>query len=113
MLTRLIDTIAVPLGEGRPVQIEGKPVLAVFNVEGQFFVTNDKCTHGKASLSEGWLEDFEVCCPVHDGRFDLRDGRPLCFPVTEALPTYACQVEDGAVWADITNATAEAAEDEE
>lgn len=107
MYTRLIDTLAVPDGEGRLVTPAGRQALAVFNVDGEFFVTQDRCTHGKASLSEGWLEGHDICCPVHDGRFDVRTGRPLCFPVTEAIATYAAKTEDGAVWADITNAPAE------
>ena len=103
-LTRLIDTDKVPQGEGRMVRIDGLERIAVFNVEGQFFVTQDTCSHAKASLSKGWLEGFEVCCPVHDGRFDVRTGAALCFPVTEPIKAFPSEVRDGAVWADLSEA---------
>ena len=67
-------------------------------------MTQDTCSHAKASLTEGWLEGHEVCCPVHDGRFDLRTGKALCFPATDPIQTFASQVQDGAVWADVSAA---------
>jgi nitrite reductase/ring-hydroxylating ferredoxin subunit len=103
-LIRLIDTSQIPSGEGRAVRIDGLERIAVFNVEGQFFVTQDACSHAKASLTKGWLEGFEVCCPVHDGRFDLRTGAPLCFPATEPIKTFPSEVRSGAVWADLSQA---------
>jgi naphthalene 1,2-dioxygenase system ferredoxin subunit len=103
-LTRLIDATTVPDGEGRAVPVSAELTVAVFNIEGEFFATQDQCTHGKASLCEGWTEGFEVVCPVHEGRFDLRNGAPLCFPVTDPLRTFPCQVRDGAVWAEIPRA---------
>jgi nitrite reductase/ring-hydroxylating ferredoxin subunit len=103
-LIRLIGTTEVPQGEGRMVRIDGLERIAVFNVEGQFFVTQDACSHAKASLTKGWLEGFEVCCPVHDGRFDVRTGAARCFPATEPIKTFPCEVRDGAVWADVNEA---------
>lgn len=103
-LTRLIDIAAVPNGEGRAVALDGIEPIAVFNVGGTFFVTQDTCSHAKASLTEGWLEGHEVCCPVHDGRFDLCSGKALCFPATDPIQTFTAQVQDGAVWADISTA---------
>jgi ethylbenzene dioxygenase ferredoxin component len=103
-LVRLIDASQVPPGEGRAVRIEGLERIAVFNVGGEFFVTQDACSHAKASLTKGWLEGFEVCCPVHDGRFDLRTGAPLCFPATEPIKTFPSEVRAGVVWADLGKA---------
>ncbi|MCK9917348.1 non-heme iron oxygenase ferredoxin subunit [Microbacteriaceae bacterium K1510] len=103
-LTRLIDAADVPQGEGRMVRIDGLERVAVFNVEGRFFVTQDACSHAKASLTKGWLEGFEVCCPVHAGRFDVRTGLALCFPATEPIKTFPSELRDGAVWADLSQA---------
>jgi nitrite reductase/ring-hydroxylating ferredoxin subunit len=104
LLTRLIETDGVPEGKGHMVRVDGLERIAVFNVQGQFFVTQDACSHAKASLTKGWLEGFEVCCPVHDGRFDVRTGAPLCFPATEPIKTFPSQVRDGVVWADLSQA---------
>jgi nitrite reductase/ring-hydroxylating ferredoxin subunit len=103
---RLIATDGVPEGEGRAVRLPGLEAIAVFRVEGRFFATQDRCSHADASLAEGWVEGFDVSCPVHEGRFDLRDGRPLCFPVTEPIGIFPTEIRDGAVWADIAAARA-------
>jgi nitrite reductase/ring-hydroxylating ferredoxin subunit len=66
------------------VQTDDK-TLAVFNVKGTFFVTDDHCTHGPGSLSQGWLEGYEIVCEFHQGRFDVRTGEvtepPCMIPV--------------------------------
>lgn len=103
-MMKLIDAAAIPEGEGRAVQIEGLEPIAVFNVGGAYFVTQDTCSHAKASLTEGWLEGHEVCCPVHDGRFDIRTGKPLCFPVTDPIRTFASENRLGEIWADLSTA---------
>lgn len=103
-LTQLIDAAAVPDGEGRAVRISGLEPIAVFNVGGAFYVTQDTCSHAKASLTEGWLEGHEICCPVHDGRFDIRNGKPLCFPAADPIKTFAFEIKDGTVWADLSTA---------
>ena len=105
--TRLIETDEVAPDEGRRVRIDGLEPIAVFNVDGEFFVTQDTCSHAKASLSKGWVEGFEICCPVHDGRFDMRSGAALCFPATDPIRTYPAKVHEGAVWPDLSQAPAQ------
>lgn len=70
-------------------------VIAIYRQQGRYFATQDQCTHAKASLSQGWLEGYEVYCPVHEARFDIRSGEALCFPATEPLQTYAVRAIDG------------------
>ena len=72
--------------------------LAIYNVEGQFFATDNICTHGQARLCEGFLDGFEIECPHHQGKFDVRDGRATCEPATEAVRSYPVRVEGGRVW---------------
>ena len=103
-LTRLVSAGDVREGEGVAVTVGDFEPIAVFRVEGQFFVTQDTCSHAKASLTKGWLEGHEVCCPVHDGRFDIRTGQGLCFPVTAPIAVFASELADGAVWADLSAA---------
>jgi nitrite reductase/ring-hydroxylating ferredoxin subunit len=103
-MTRLIETSAVPDGEARAIKVAGIEPIAVFNIGGQFYATQDTCSHARASLAEGFIEGHEVSCPVHDGRFDVRDGKPLCFPVTEPIKAFATELREGAVWADLSTA---------
>lgn len=85
---------------GTSMTLEGDVPLALFRTEaGEFFATADSCSHEKWSLGEDSdLEDDEVICPLHMARFDLRTGKPLCFPATVALQTYPVEIEDGQVY---------------
>lgn len=79
------------------VEVDGRDI-AVYGVDGQVFASDNLCTHGHARLCEGFLEGHEIECPLHQGRFDVRDGRPTCAPVTEAIKTYAAKIEGGRIW---------------
>ena len=87
---------------GTALKVEsGDLALAVFNVDGEFFVTDDTCTHGKASLAdEGDLEGHCITCTWHDGKFDIRTGAVLSPPCTTALKTYPVHIEAGALFVD-------------
>ena len=75
-------------------------VLAVFNLDGEFYVTDDQCTHGPGSLSEGDVLDADIICNFHGGAFHIPTGRVVEPPCMQALATYAVQVKDAAVWID-------------
>lgn len=73
--------------------------LAVYNIDGEFYVTDDTCSHGEASLSEdGVLEGNEVECTWHFGRFDVRTGEACAMPCTHPLRTWKVELRDGGVW---------------
>lgn len=69
--------------------------IAFYEVEGEFFATDDLCTHGRAFLSDGYLDGHMIECPLHQGLFDVRTGAPCGAPCTEAVRTYPVRVEDG------------------
>ena len=54
----------------------GDSQIAVYNVNGTFYATDNICTHGFASLTDGFLEDDEIECPLHGGRFNVTNGSP-------------------------------------
>ena len=72
-------------------------ILAVFNVDGEFFVTDDACTHGPGSLSEGYVEGDVVECNFHNGQFNIRTGAVVSPPCMVPIKTYPARVEDGKV----------------
>ncbi|RYE48512.1 MAG: non-heme iron oxygenase ferredoxin subunit [Hyphomicrobiales bacterium] len=88
---------AVESGTPLRVVIDGLPPLAVFNLEDGFFVTDDTCTHGEASLCDGFVDGDEVECPWHSGKFCVRDGKATAFPATAPIRVYRTQVMDGKV----------------
>lgn len=79
-----------------PVMVAGRD-LAVYTVGAEVFASDNLCTHGHARLCDGFLEGHEIECPLHQGRFDVRDGRPLCDPVTVPIRVYPVRVEGGRV----------------
>ena len=52
--------------------------VAIYLVDGTVYATANRCTHGDASLCDGFLEGHEIECPLHQGKFDVRNGRPTC-----------------------------------
>jgi len=73
--------------------------VAIYRVDGHVFVTDDRCSHGDASLcDEGSLDGCEVECSWHFGRFDVRTGQPTASPCSEPIQTYAVTIDGGAVW---------------
>jgi nitrite reductase/ring-hydroxylating ferredoxin subunit len=73
---------------------------AIFSLTGRFYATQDQCTHGPGSLAEGFVMGTEIECPFHQGRFDIRTGRPTAAPCTEALRTWTVHVIDGRLFID-------------
>lgn len=74
--------------------------LAVFNLDGEFYVTDDLCTHGPGSLSEGYIDGDVVECDFHNGAFNIRTGEVAAPPCMTPLRTYATHVVDGKVYID-------------
>ena len=72
--------------------------LAIYAVGGEVYASDNLCTHGHARLCDGFLDGHEIECPLHQGKFDVRDGRPACDPVTVALRTYPVKIENGRVF---------------
>jgi nitrite reductase/ring-hydroxylating ferredoxin subunit len=84
--------------------LEGEGALAVYNVEGNYYVTSDVCTHSTASLSEdGELDGFVIECTWHGGRFDIRTGAFLSMPCTMPLKTYPVTVEGDDLYVTLDN----------
>jgi 3-phenylpropionate/trans-cinnamate dioxygenase ferredoxin subunit len=82
----------LPSGESRRVDVE--PAIAVFNQDGDYYALADLCTHGQASMAEGYIEDdCTVECPVHSAKFCLKTGKALTQPANVDLKTYEVVIE--------------------
>jgi nitrite reductase/ring-hydroxylating ferredoxin subunit len=88
----------VAAGTALKVELEKEGLtLAVFNVDGEFYVLDDMCTHGPGSLSEGYIEGDMVECNFHNGQFNIRTGEVVLPPCIIPMKTYLATVEDGKV----------------
>jgi nitrite reductase/ring-hydroxylating ferredoxin subunit len=85
-------------GEMRRVDPPGCEPLAVFNVDGRYYVTSNTCTHSAASLAEdGVLQGHTIECGWHYGAFDVRTGAVLAAPCEAPLRTYEVVLHRGKV----------------
>lgn len=91
--TDAIARDAVPEGDVIAVKVAGKEI-AVYEVEGEIYATDNLCTHGAARMSDGFLEGREIECPLHQGRFDVCTGQALCAPLTDNIRTYPVKIEN-------------------
>ena len=69
--------------------------LAVYNVGGEFYATEDCCPHKGAPLSEGVLCGYVIECGLHGWQFDVRTGE--CLTVSDRIKSYPLKIEDGVI----------------
>jgi 3-phenylpropionate/trans-cinnamate dioxygenase ferredoxin subunit len=90
------------LGEDEAMGITlGEHPIALCRSDGAFYALHNVCTHQFALLSEGYVEDGCLECPLHQGRFDLKTGAPRGAPVTEPVKVYPVKTENGKVYVDL------------
>lgn len=88
----LCDVSDVVPGQGLKIEMQGSAPLAVFVHQGKYYVTDDTCTHGAASLCEGEVFGDEIECPFHQGAFNFRTGAVTARPCTLALKIYPVEI---------------------
>jgi len=89
---------AADIAPGNALKVEtGDLVLAVFNVDGEYYVMDDLCTHGPGSLSEGYIEGDVVECNFHNGQFNIKTGEVVAPPCMVPMKIYKTVVENGRV----------------
>ncbi|MBM3607595.1 MAG: non-heme iron oxygenase ferredoxin subunit [Alphaproteobacteria bacterium] len=75
--------------------------IAVYNVDGTFYATDDRCTHGLSSLAEGDLIGDEIECSMHFGSFNVKTGEAMAPPCSIPIRTYKVEVRGDEVFARI------------
>ena len=88
-------------GDVSAVEIPGRDPIAVYNLEGSFYATDDLCSHGEASLAEGDIEGDEIVCPFHEGSFHIPTGAPAAPPCIQPIRSYPVAVEDGQLFVEL------------
>ena len=87
------------LPDGRGVRVEaGDHAVALFRIGADVHALADRCSHARASLSEGEVFDREVECPRHGSPFDLRSGEPGALPATVPVAVYPTRLDGGDVY---------------
>ena len=94
-------TSDIPAGKMIKSSIDGREIL-VANIDGEFFATDDSCTHSGSSLSEGQLNGCVITCGWHKAEFDCKTGKLLKFPAKiRDLTSYSVVVESDNVYVEV------------
>lgn len=80
---------------------EGQTFAIYRSPEDSFFATDGLCTHEKIHLADGFVIDYVIECPMHNGQFDYRSGKAMRAPACDDLKTYPVRVDGGTVFIDI------------
>ncbi|KDC73604.1 naphthalene 1,2-dioxygenase system ferredoxin subunit [Bordetella bronchiseptica MBORD635] len=79
----------------------GEAKLALYRSEGEYFASDNVCTHAYALLSDGYLEDGCIECPLHQARFDIKTGKTMCAPATADIRIYPLKIENDDIYVDL------------
>ena len=97
---KVASTSEIGPGQAKIVDVKGKQI-ALFNVGGEYLAIDNMCTHEEASLAEGEIVGFEVTCPLHGAKFDVRSGEVLGPPAYDDVARYPVRVSEGDVEVDV------------
>ncbi len=95
---QVIEAGEIKPGERILIEVDEQPI-AVFNVDGKYYAIGDVCTHDDGPLGDGELDGFQIVCPRHGARFDIRSGKAMALPAVIDTPWYPVRVVDG--WLEI------------
>ena len=104
-MARLVEVAAageIPVGGKKTATVDDLEI-AVFNVDDeQFYAVEDVCSHDSGPLGEGEvINTFEIECPRHGGRFDMRTGQALVMPAFEPIEAFPVVCKDGKIYIEI------------
>ncbi|MBU0508399.1 non-heme iron oxygenase ferredoxin subunit [bacterium] len=89
---RVCSVSDVPEGEARAFKRDGIEI-AIVRSEGKFYAIHNVCSHEHEHLHEGWIEGEQIECPRHGAQFDLKTGKALSLPATNAISVYEVKIE--------------------
>ena len=89
---RVADIKDIQPSQMKEVQVEGESVC-IANVGGKYYAIGNICTHEGGPLADGALNGYEVECPWHNSKFDVRTGKVTSPPADKPEPVYEVKIE--------------------
>src|SRR5690606_27854992 len=89
---RVADIQDIPSSKMKEVQVEGESIC-IINVNGKYYAIGSICTHEGGPLADGTLDEYEIECPWHNSKFDVRTGEVTSPPASEPEPVYEVKTE--------------------
>ena len=93
---QIVPSDQLPEGERVFIEVAGRAIV-IFNLAGSLFAIGDVCTHDNGPVGDGEIEDTEIICPRHGGRFDIRTGKATSLPAVKDIPSYPVRVVNGMI----------------
>ncbi|HLF29340.1 MAG TPA: non-heme iron oxygenase ferredoxin subunit [Anaerolineae bacterium] len=85
-------TAEIAPGTVKVISVDGVP-MGIANVDGEFYAFGDVCTHDDGPVAEGELDEYQIECPRHGARFDIRTGAVKRLPAPAPIPVFPLRVE--------------------
>jgi nitrite reductase/ring-hydroxylating ferredoxin subunit len=95
--TKVAAVTDVPEDGTLLVDVGAEPVC-LYNLAGKIYATHDTCTHGQASLADGFVDGETIECPLHQGSFHIPTGKVMGVPCRVDIKVYPVKVEGGEVF---------------
>lgn len=98
-MSEWVDVASVeelPVGASQLVDVDGV-MIAVFNLDGEYYAIEDVCTHDGGDLANGEVEGEEIICPRHGARFNIKTGDVTAPPAYEPVAIFPIRVHEGKV----------------
>ena len=71
----------------------GRMDIGIYKLDGEFYAIDDICTHAYACMTDGYIDDGQIECPLHGALFDIKTGKALTAPATIDLRSYEVKVD--------------------
>jgi 3-phenylpropionate/trans-cinnamate dioxygenase ferredoxin component len=86
------------------IVVAGSITIGVYNLNGEFYAIEDRCSHDDGPLCEGEFDPEEgyAICPRHGAHIDIPTGRPLTLPAVLPVETFPVRVDNGMVKVEVT-----------
>jgi nitrite reductase/ring-hydroxylating ferredoxin subunit len=96
-----VDVSDLAPGRMRALKL-GASNVVVCHAQGAYYALENRCPHAFVPLDAGRLDGCVLECPLHGGRLDVRDGRPLAQPIRKPATTYPVRIVPGGIEIDLT-----------
>jgi 3-phenylpropionate/trans-cinnamate dioxygenase ferredoxin subunit len=78
----------------------GRLDIGIYKMDGEFYALDDICTHAYAAMSDGYIEDGNIECPLHGACFEIKTGKALTAPATVDLRKFPIKIVRGLLGCD-------------
>src|SRR5271157_710324 len=86
------------LPEGERIFVDvGERQVVILNLAGNLYAIGDVCSHDNGPVGDGEIEEYEITCPRHGARFDIRTGQTMGLPALVDIPAYPIRVREGTI----------------